>query len=95
MPCCGKKRRVAEARRRGLEENDKRNFKSIRDKNPALLNDKLLVDYHRKTHMVYGGAVIRKPVNKPSVNAIVDLHDKFVEEMLNRGIKHNTPLKKV
>lgn len=95
MACCRKRRLVAEARRRGLEENDKRNFKIMRDKNPALLNDKLLLDYHRKTHMIYAGAIIRKPANKPSVNTIVDLHDKFVEEMLNRGIKYNTPLKKV
>ncbi len=95
MPCCRKRRLVAEARRRSLEENDKKKFKSMRDKNPALLNDKLLVDYHRKTHMIYAGAIIRKPLNKPSINVVVDLHDKFVEEMLNRGIKHNTPLNKV
>jgi hypothetical protein len=45
--------------------------------------------------MLYAGAVLRRPVNKPFVNSTVALHDKFVEEMLNRGIKHNTPLKKV
>jgi len=95
MACCGKKRRVAEARRRVLEQNNKKNYKSIQDKNPALLNDKLLLDYHKKTHMLYAGAVLRKPVNKPFVNSTVALHDKFVEEILNRGMKHNTPLKKV
>ena len=84
-----------EARRRVLEQSNKKIYSSMQGKNPALLNDKLLLDYHKKTHMIYAGAVLRRPVNKPFVNSTVALHDKFVEEMLNRGMKHNTPLKKV
>ena len=70
-------------------------YKKMQDKNPALLNDKLLLDYHKKTHMLYAGAVARRPVNKPFVNSTVTLHDKLVEEMLNRGMKHTTPLNRV
>ena len=95
MPCCGKKRRVMEARRRMFEQKNLNQYKSMQGKNPALLNDKLLLDYHKKTHMLYAGAVTRKPANKPFVNSMVALHDKFVTEMLDRGMKHNTPLKKI
>jgi hypothetical protein len=95
MPCCQKRRRVIEARRRLLEENSSKKFSMMRDKDPALLNDKLLLEYHKKTHMLYAGAVARKPVNKPFVNSTVDLHDKFANELLNRKMKHNTPLNKI
>lgn len=95
MPCCGKKRRVMEARRRVVEQNNLKQYKSMKGKNPSLLNDKLLLDYHKKTHMLYAGAVARKPVNRPFANSMVALHNKFVEEMLNRGMKHNTPLEKI
>jgi hypothetical protein len=84
-----------EARRRVLEQSNKKTYNIMQGKNPALLNDKLLLDYHKKTHMVYAGVVLRRPANKPFVNSTVALHDKFVEEMLNRGMKHNTPLNKV
>jgi len=84
-----------EARRRVAEQKNLNVYKKMQGKNPALLNDKLLLDYHKKTHMIYVGAVARRPVNKPLVNSMVVLHDKFVEEMLNRGMKHSTPLNKV
>jgi hypothetical protein len=61
---------------------------------PAKLSNKSLNDRHRKTHMLYGSAVKRK-LPKDFINSIVDLHDGFVKEMLNRRMKHNTPLKKV
>lgn len=83
------------ARRSVLEQKNLNIYKRMSDKNPALLPDKLLLDYHRKCHMLYAGAVARKPVNKPYVNSVVSLHDKLVEEMLNRGTKHDTPLQKV
>ncbi len=57
MPCCNKRRRVIEARRRVLEQSSKKIYSSIRDKNPTSLNDKLLLDYHKKTHMLYAGAM--------------------------------------
>jgi len=95
MPCCNKKRRVMEARRRMTEQKNLNKYKMMKDKNPTLLNDKLLVEYHKKTHMLYAGAIARRPVNKPFVNSTVSLHDKFAEELLNRGMKHNTPLNKI
>jgi hypothetical protein len=67
----------------------------LKDAHPSSLESKRLLDYHRKTHMIYAGALRHNPPNKPFVNSIVDLHDKFVKEMLKRGIKHNTPLKKI
>jgi hypothetical protein len=95
MPCCNKRRKIIEARRRVLQEQSLQKYRMMRDKNPTSLNDKLLLDYHKKTHMLYAGAIARRPVNKPFVNSMVNLHDKFAEELLNRGMKHNTPLKKV
>jgi hypothetical protein len=95
MPCCGKRRRAVQARRLVAEQQNKRIFKSMRDKKPTLLPDKLLLDYHKKTHMLYAGAIARKPLNKPFINSTVDLHDNLVDEMLNRGMNHTTPLKKV
>jgi hypothetical protein len=67
----------------------------LKDAVPSSLNSKRLLDYHRKTHMIYAGALRYNPPNKPFVNSIVDLHNRFVKEMLERGIKHNTPLKKL
>lgn len=68
---------------------------NMKQKVPSSLKDKQLLDYHKKTHMLYAGNIKRKPVNKVFVNSIVDLHNKFVNEMENRGMKHKTPLKKV
>lgn len=62
---------------------------------PSSLTDKQLLDYHKKTHMLYAGNVKRNPVNKSFVNSIVELHDKFVEDMQRRKMNHKTPLKKI
>lgn len=59
------------------------------------LPTKLLLDYHRKTHMLYSGAIKRSPPNKEFVNRIVVTHDLIVKDMIKRKIKHNTPLKKI
>lgn len=98
MACCNKRRaaqRLREARQRVDEANQLGIFRSLKDKNPPSLPDKLLLEYHRKTHMLYAGAMLRRPLNKPFINSIVDLHDNFVKEMLKRRMNHNTPLKKV
>ena len=98
MPCkCSKKPRgiTKQMQRRILEIEAFKVAKNMRSKVPTALSNSLLLDYHRKTHMLYSGNVKRTPVNKAFVNSIVDLHDKFVEEMLRRGMKHNTPLKKI
>jgi len=78
-----------------LESDFLRMYVRMKDRNPTSLKDKQLLDLHKKTHMLYAGNVKRKPVNKKFVNSIVDLHDKFVKEMLKRGIKHMSPLKKI
>ena len=67
----------------------------MKDVKPASLVNNLLLDYHRKTHMLYAIAVKRTPPNKTYTNSIVTLHNKFVKEMLKRKMKHNTPLKKI
>jgi hypothetical protein len=69
--------------------------KAFKDANPSKLNNKLLLEYHRKTHMLYSGNIHRTPPNKSFINFIVDLHDKFVKEMIERGYNHNSPLKKI
>ena len=68
---------------------------SMKGKVPSSLTPNQLLDFHRKTHMLYEGNIKRKPVNKSFVNSIVDLHNKFVKEMQRRGMNHNTPLKKI
>lgn len=70
-------------------------FAAFRDLDPKDLGDKTLIEYHRKTHMLYAGNVKRKAPNKQFINSIVDYHDRLVKEMLKRGFNHNTPLKKI
>jgi len=62
---------------------------------PEKLNDKMLLDYHHKTHMLYEGNIKKRPLNKNFINSIVKLHDKFVDEMLKRNMKHSSPLSKI
>ena len=99
MACCGKRRaaqRLRNVRKKAQEINvSLGSYRAIKDKDPALLPPKLLVEYHQKTQMLYGGAMKRNPPNKKFINSIVDIHDKFVTEMLKRGMKHNTSLKKI
>ena len=95
MPCCNKKRRIIEARRRVLHEKALQKYNTMQDKDPALLKDTLLLAHHKTIHLLYAGAVTRRPVNKPFVNSTVDLHNTFVNELLNRGTTHNTPLNKI
>ena len=81
--------------RRILESDMLKVILNMKGKIPSSLKSKTLLDYHKKTHMLYAGNIKRKPVNKEFVNSIVDLHDKFVAEMLKRGMKHTSPLKKI
>lgn len=67
----------------------------MKDEKPSSLSTQQLLDFHRKTHMLYEGAKKRKPQNKAFINSMVELHDRFVSEMLKRKMKHNTPLKKI
>ena len=67
----------------------------MKDQDLTSLITQKLVDFHRKTHMLYGSALRRHPQNKQFINSIVSLHNKLVEEMLKRNIRHNTPLKKI
>lgn len=76
-------------------KNSLKLLKAFMDANPRKLNDKLLLEYHRKCHMLYAGNIKNKPVNKTFINKVVTLHDKFVKDMLRRKMNHNSPLKKV
>ena len=99
MVCCGK--RTKPNNKKLLEEDIisfKDNLKHVNKmKNviPKNLNDKLLLKYHRKTYMLYLDNIKRRPINKAFVNASVDLHNKFIKEMLRRKLNHNTPLSKI
>jgi len=70
-------------------------LKGMKDENLSQLPNQRLLDYHRKSHMLYSGNMAHRPINKPFINSVVDLHNRIVKEMLKRGMKHNTPLKKV
>jgi len=78
-----------------LELNFKDKIFKIRETNPASLSNQLLLDYHRKTHMLYEVAIRRSPPNKKFANSMVTAHNRIVKEMKKRGMKHNTPLKKI
>ena len=76
-----------------LERDDINILFKMKDVNLSTIDKRLLLDYHRKCHMLYNASRSRN--NKVFINSIVSLHDKIVKEMLKRGIKHNTPLKKI
>lgn len=98
MPCCEKRRKekVRRAMQRRLFETEMTMvMRRLKDAKPSSLSNPLLLDYHRKTHMLYAGAMKHKPPNKQFINQVVSMHDSFVKEMLKRGMKHTTPLKKI
>ena len=76
-------------------KNSQKMYKILNDVKPTKITNQQLLDYHRKTHMLYSGNTARTLINKAFINHIVDLHDSFVTEILKRGMKHNTPLKKL
>lgn len=100
MSCCKKKLDEAKQLRkqtmlRLLEVEDLKAFNNFKGKEVTSLTNPLLLDYHRKTHMMYSSAMGRRPTNKEFINRIAGLHDRYVEEILKRGMQHNTPLKKI
>lgn len=97
MSCCHRKPQQVKAISEKQQEAllSLKILKSFMDAKPSKLSDKVLLDYHKKTHMLYAGNVNRNPPNKNFINSIVDLHDKFVKEMLRRKMNHNTPLQKI
>jgi len=71
-------------------------FSRLKDLTPILLkklDSKILLDYHRKCHMLYQAHIKRK--DKDFINSIVDIHDMIVKEMERRKFKHKSPLKKI
>ncbi len=97
MACCKKRRNQQTKKimkRRLFEADAFRSLARLKDQNPITLQNKLLLDYHKKTHMLYAGALKHKPVNKAFINRIVEMHDEYVREILKRGIDHKTPLQR-
>lgn len=91
-----KKQQLKEKMERRLFETDMLKMAvRMRDRDPSSLTNKQLLDYHKKTHMLYEGNKKRNPINKKIVNSFVDLHNIFVQEILKRGMNHNTPLYKI
>jgi len=76
-------------------KNSLKLFSAMKDADLTKIDRQLLLDYHRKTHMLYAANIKHTPPNKSFINLIVELHDRFVKEMLKRNIKHNTPLRKI
>lgn len=100
MGCCNKKVEEIKQQKRQtmmrlLEVEDLKVFNNFKGKEVTSLSNPLLLDYHRKTHMMYSAAMGRRPNNKEFINRIVGLHDRYAEEILKRGMNHNTPLKKI
>lgn len=99
MSCCGNKRRKEKIKRvmerRIFENNTFKILRLLKNRQSKSLNDKLLVEYHRKCHMLYAEASERLPINKVFINQVVEMHDQYVKEMIRRGMKHNSPLQRV
>jgi len=76
-------------------KNSKQLFKAMMDVKLSQINDKSLLEYHRKCHMLYAGNLKRKPINKSFINSVVSFHDRIVKEMERRKFRHNSPLKKI
>lgn len=97
MGCCGKKKRRKLQRLMDSKflKNSLKVMKAMKDANPLKLNDNILLDYHKKCHMLYAGNLKHRPPNKSFINSIVLLHNEIVKEMEKRKMKHNTPLKKL
>jgi len=98
MACCQKRRKeqVKQLMKRRLFEIEGFSTLKLLKKNPPrLLHDKLILDYHRKTHMLYKNAIKHKPLNRVFINQIVELHDEFVKEMLTRDIEHKNPIQRI
>ena len=67
-------------------------LKRLREVDPRKIGDKLLLEYHRKAHMLYMGNIKRKNVNRTFIKFIVDFHNDIVKEMDRRGFQHRSPL---
>jgi hypothetical protein len=97
MGCCGKTNRESVTKILKSQKTLRSTVKlleGIYNVNPSQLNKRKLLDYHMKTHMLYSANTKRKPINITLVNKIVLYHNKFADEMIKRGMKHNTPLRK-
>lgn len=98
MACCGRGRNP---RVKTLKEEPtalKHSLKILqeyKDADPTSFNPKLLKDYHMDFHRLYASTIKRRPINRTFINTIVNLHDKFVNEMLRRNINHSSPLNKI
>ena len=94
MACCNKKikKPVMDTKlfKRSLVEATK-----MKDANLSQKTNKQLLDYHRKSHILYGGNMKNRPINKQFINSIVELHEQLVKEMAKRKMKHNTQLRKI
>lgn len=79
-----------------LPSSSKKTFSRLKDLTPVLLkklDNKILLDYHRKCHMLYQAHIKWK--DRDFINSIVDIHDMIVKEMERRRFKHKSPLKKI
>lgn len=54
------------------------------------ISSKELVVMHYRVHLLYANSKKRK--NKERMNYYKEKHDIIMNEMINRGIKHNTKL---
>ena len=98
MACCGRGRNP---KVKALKEEPKvlkhslKILQEYKDADPTSFNQKLLQDYHMDIHRLYASTIKRRPINKTFINTIVQLHDKFVNEIIRRKLKHKTPLNKI
>jgi hypothetical protein len=94
MPC-GCRKKVSKVQESRLAVQFDIISRRMANKDPSKLHKKILMDYHKKTHMLYAAAIKRKPPNKKFINSIVTLHDNLAKEMIRRGIDHKSPLESI
>lgn len=97
MTCCKKRKEKVKKlmERRIFELESYRIIKNLKGKIPTSLPNQLLLDYHRKTHMLYAAALKHNPPNKKFINEVVLMHNEYVKEMKKREIKHTTPMERI
>jgi len=96
MPCCHKRRKaqvIKLVQRRIFESDSHTIIKNLKVNAPSILNDQKLVNTHTKIHSLYSKAIKFNPPNKKFINNVVSIHNRYVEEMIKRKMKHTSPIK--
>jgi hypothetical protein len=75
-------------------KNTKELLKNKENYDPRKLDDKILLDDHRISHAWWSQVLKGEKIKNWSKEDIYNAHELIVQEMLKRGMKHDSPLQK-